>query len=81
MSGSSITLRFTHNDNDWRVMCHAASGRCLIWRNGSFLRSTTYVPKQGLKDQDGVLGEVVPALLGHLLPHDATIASMQRLRS
>jgi hypothetical protein len=77
---AAITLRFIHNDRDWRVMCHAPSGRCLIWRDGTFLRSTTYVPRQGLKDQDGVLGEVVPALLDRLLPHDATIESMQRLR-
>jgi hypothetical protein len=74
-----ITIRFLHNDNDWRVTCHPPSGRCLIWRNGSFVRSTMYVPRQGLRDQDGVIGEVVPALLGHLLPHDQTITSMQRL--
>jgi hypothetical protein len=74
-----ITIRFTHNSNDWRVTCHASSGRCLIWRNGTFVRSTTYTPSEGLRDRDGVLGEVVPKLLGHLGPHDQTIASMQRL--
>ncbi len=72
-----IRIRFTHNTDDWRVMCHAASGRLDIWRNGSFVRSTTYVPRHGLRDQDGLVPTVVPALLDRLMVHDAAIEVVQ----
>lgn len=62
-----ISIRFTHRDDDWRVMCHPSSGRCFIWRNGSFVRSTTYVPRERLKDQAGPAEGVVPALLDQLI--------------
>jgi hypothetical protein len=74
-----INLRFTHQDDDWRVMCHPASGRLDIWRNGSFLRSTIYVPGRGLRDSQGLVPTVVPALLDRLLPHDERIDDAQAI--
>jgi hypothetical protein len=75
----SITIRFTHEADDWRVMCHASSGRCFIWRNGSFLRSTTYVPRRGLTDHAGLVPSVVPQLLDRLVHHDPAIEAAQRM--
>ncbi len=74
----SINIRFIHNDDNWRVMCHASSGRCDIWKNGTFVRSATYVPRRGLADHEGI-PEVVPALLDRLVKHDADIEIAQRI--
>ncbi len=76
---SPITIRFTQSSDQWRVMCHPASGRCDIWRNGTFVRSTTYVPRAGLKDKIGLGSAVVPALLDRLFAHDQDIAVAQSL--
>lgn len=76
---AAITIRFTHNSDDWRILCQASSGRCFIWRNGSFLRSTTYIPRRGLADRDGVIAAVVPQMLERLLPHAPVIEAAQRM--
>lgn len=67
---SAITFRFTQNHADWRVLCQASDKRCFIWKDGAFVRSATYTPKQGFADEDRVIADVVPRLLHHLAPLD-----------
>ena len=78
---TAITIRFADRNDQWRIQCLASSGQCFFWRNGSFVRSTTYVPHRGFSDQEGFAPELVPKLVDCLHRHARRIADVQGLNA